>query len=40
MIFAALALAVTTAAGPAARVDAVAVPKSATAVRAGGDLSD
>jgi hypothetical protein len=41
MPFAALALAVTTVAGPAtARVDAVAVPKSAIAIRAGGDLSD
>jgi hypothetical protein len=41
MPFAALALAVTTVAGLAtARVDAVAVPKSATAIRAGGDLSD
>ena len=42
MLFAALALAVATAAGAAAtaRVDAVAVPTSATAVRAGGELSD
>ena len=40
MIFAALALAVTTAAGSLARVDAVAVPKSANAIRVGGDLSD
>jgi hypothetical protein len=41
MIFAVLALAVTTAAGPAiARVDAVAIPTMATAVRAGGELSE
>ena len=41
MVFAAFALAVTTAAGlAAARVDAVAVPKSAAAIRAGGDLTD
>lgn len=41
MMFAVLALAVTTAAGPStARVDAVAIPASAKAVRAGGELSD
>ena len=41
MIFAALALAATTVAGPAnARVDAIAVPSSAKAVRTGGELSD
>jgi hypothetical protein len=41
MIFAALALAATTVAGPAnARIDAIAVPSSAKAVRTGGELSD
>ena len=41
MIFAALALAATILAGPAnARVDAIAVPSSAKAVRTGGELSD
>ena len=41
MILAALALAVTTAAGPAtARVDAVAIPATAAAARAGGALSE
>ena len=41
MILAALALAVATLAGPAnARIDAVAVPSSAKAVRASGELSD
>ena len=41
MLIAALALAVTTAAGPApARVDAVAIPPSARAVHTSGDLSD
>ena len=41
MIFAVLAVAVTTAAGPApARVEAVPIPAAAMAVRAGGELSD
>jgi hypothetical protein len=41
MVFAALAIAVTTVARPAAaRVDAVAVPKTTTAIHAAGDLTD
>jgi hypothetical protein len=40
MIFAVLALAVTTAGPATARVDAVAIPATAKAVRAGGELSE